>query len=292
MKYPICFLVCALQLCLNANEVEKILEVKGTLIEPGKVFKITIPRAAVKVNVNGTVLDPFMGLTSWVAFVPTTENQSMVMGNLVLFQDEVNPVMSALLGSNLDVTALHTHFFYDNPKVYFMHFEGTGLEGDLAKGVKKWLDAVKDIRFKHPSPALSFGGHPVSALNTIRPTSLDIIFGKNGKNHNGIIKFDFSRTARVGQADLSTDMGVSSWIAFAGTNENALVNGTFAVTTDELQEVLKALRKGNIDIVAINQDMTKDSPRMVFVHFWGIGHAEVIAKTFKDALGLTDSALK
>jgi hypothetical protein len=288
MKNYICFLVCcALPLALCAEDAEKILGVKGNKGENEKVFKFTIPRTAVKVNVSGTILDPSMGLTSWVAFTQTSDNQSMMMGDLVLFQDEVSPVMSALLGSNLEVTGLHSHFFYDNPKVYFMHIGGTGTETDLAKGVKKWLDAVKNIRTKHPSPALSFGGHSIPAQNAIRPTSLDIIFGKNGQNHNGIIKFEFGGSARVDQVDLSTDMGISNWIAFAGTNDNAIVNGTFVVTADLLQDVLKALRKGNIDIVAINQDMTKDSPRMVFVHFWGIGHAEALAKTFKDALGLT-----
>lgn len=270
MKYL--FLFCAFHLLLNANEAEKILGLTGTYND--NVFTITVPRAKVKVNVSGMVIDPFMGLTSWVAFSPASENQSQVMGDLVLFQDEVNPVMSALLSSNLEITALHNHFFYDNPKVYFMHFQGTGPVADLAKGVKKWIDTVKEIRTKHPAPALSFGAHPVSAKSIISRMPLEAIFGTKGEEKNGMVKFTFGKI----------ETGMRSFVAFAGTNDNALADGDFAVSENDLQETLKTLRKGNINIVAIHNHMTNESPRTIFVHFWANGRADVLAKTFKDVL--------
>lgn len=261
MQKLLCLLACSISFYLNASEAEKILGLTGTYKD--SVLKITVPRAAIKVNVSGVVLDPFMGLTSWVTFGPES-----ITGDLVLFQDEVNPVMSALLNSNLEITALHNHFFYDNPKVYFMHIGGTGSETELAKGVKKWLDVVKEIRTKHPSPALSFGGHPIAPHSSIQNSSLEAIIGIKGEEKKGMVKYSFP----------------NSWIAFAGTNENALADGDIGVSEENLQEVLKTLRKGNFNIVAIHNHMIQESTRMIFVHFWANGSSSLLAKTFKEAL--------
>src|SRR5881394_2282049 len=128
---------------LDTNLIQKLIGLTGTWNESEGVFKVSAPRTDVKVNVDGWTMPPFMGLTSWAGFVDGKKEEAMVMGDLVLFQDEVNPVMSAALDSGLKVTALHNHFFFDEPKVYFMHIGGEGSIDKLAGGVRKVYDTVK-----------------------------------------------------------------------------------------------------------------------------------------------------
>lgn len=272
---------------IEKDKYESLTGLKGSYNEKEKVFKASFPRNDVKISVDNTQLDPFMGLTSWTAFTPKDENKFMVMGDLVLFQDEVNPVMSVLLNNNTEVTALHNHFFYDTPKVYFMHIGGEGSLGDLAGGIKKALDTVKVIRSKNNSPSNNFEGPSISSKNSIDLSSLEKIFGIKGQSKDGMVKFVFGRSVKMDNITLGSEMGVNTWSGFAGTNENAIVDGDFAVLENELQPVLKALRKGGINIVAIHQHMTMESPRMVFLHYWGRENSENLAKTVKDALSLT-----
>jgi hypothetical protein len=215
------------------------------------------------------------------------ENKFMVMGDLILFQDEINPVMSVLLNNNLEVTALHNHFFYDTPKVYFMHIGGKGSLGDLASGIKKALDTVKEIRSRNSFPSNSFEDSSISSKSSIDLSKLEKIFGIKGLSKDGMVKFVFGRSVKMDNVSLGSDMGVNTWAAFVGTSENSIIDGDFAVLENELQSVLKALRKGGINIVAIHQHMTMESPRMIFLHYWGMGNTENLAKTVKDALNLT-----
>lgn len=272
---------------IDKDKYESAMGLKGAYNEKEKVFKASFPRNDIKITVDNTQLDPFMGVTSWTAFTPVYENKFMMMGDLVLFQDEVNPVMSALLNNNIEITALHNHFFYDTPKVYFMHIGGEGSLGDLAGGIKIALDTVKEIRSKNSSPSNNFEGPSISSKNSIDLSSLEKIFGIKGQGKDGMAKFVFGRSVKMDNVSLGSDMGVNTWAAFAGTNENAIVDGDFAVLENELQSVLKALRKGSINIVAIHQHMSMESPRMIFLHYWGKGNAENLAKTVKDALSLT-----
>lgn len=272
---------------LSKDKYESLTRLKGTYNEKEKVFKVIFPRNDIKISVDNTQLDPFMGLTSWSAFTSVGENKFMVMGDFVLFQDEVNPVMTVFLNSNIDVTALHNHFFYDTPKVYFMHIGGEGSLAHLAGGVKKALDVVKDIRIKNSYPSKNFGGVHISSQNSIDISSLEKIFDTKGQSKDGMAKFVFGRSVKMGDVILGGDMGVNTWAAFAGTNENAIIDGDFAVLENELQSVLKALRKGDINIVAIHQHMTLEHPRMIFLHYWGRGNAKNLANTVKEALKLT-----
>lgn len=269
------------------DRYESLTGLNGSYNDKEKVFKASFPRKDIKIFVDNTQLDPFMGLTSWSAFTPLDENKFMVMGDLVLFQDEVNPVMSALLNNNIEVTALHNHFFYDTPKVYFMHIGGEGSLGDLSGGIKKALDIVKEIRSKNNSPSNNFESSAISSKNSIDLSNLEKIFGIKGQSKDGMVKFVFGRSVKMDNISLGSDMGVNTWAAFAGTNENAIVDGDFAVLENELQSVLKVLRKGGINIVAIHQHMTMESPRMLFLHYWGKGSAENLAKSVKDALNVT-----
>src|SRR5947207_2319211 len=135
---------------LDTAQIEKLTGLKGKLNESENVYKVSSPRTDLKVSVDKWEMPPFMGLTSWAAFMPGMKDNAMVMGDLVLMQDEVNPVMSAALDNGLEVTALHNHFFFDEPKVYFMHIGGEGDTETLAKGVRAALDAVKKTRAANP----------------------------------------------------------------------------------------------------------------------------------------------
>jgi hypothetical protein len=257
------------------------------------VVKVSYPRSDVKVEVDGWAMPPFMGLTSWVGFTPGEKPgmEAMAMGDLVLFEDEVNDVMSAALDSGLQVTALHNHFFFDNPNVFFMHIEGDGTVEAVGKGVRAAFDAMKAVRAKAPQPRDRFQGAAIPATSAIDPANIEATFGVKGATRDGMVKVTIGRpdtTAACG-CKIGKMMGVNTWAAFAGTDANAVVDGDFAVTEDELQAVLKALRGGGINIVAIHNHMVGEQPRILFLHYWGRGAAPTLAATVKKALALTRS---
>ena len=272
---------------LDTARIEQIIGLKGTLNTNEGVFKITVPRTDVKISVDGWTMPPFMGLGSWAAFAPAQMGGgAMVMGDTVLFQDEVNPVMSTALDNGLSVTALHNHFFYDEPKVYFMHIGGEGQSEQLATAVKKVWDKIKEIRAANPRPATTFGAAPLPAQNSITGKSIEAILGLKGQANNGMFKVVIGRTAKMMGTEVGKEMGVNTWAAFAGADDNALVDGDFAVLESELQPVLKSLRHDGINIVAIHSHMTDENPRTLFLHYWGRGKAEDLATALKAALAL------
>jgi hypothetical protein len=269
---------------LNTAHIDGLTGLKGKLNEKEGVYKVTFPRDDVKVIVDGWTMPPFMGLGTWAAFTKGAHTEAMVMGDTVLFQDEVNPAMSTALDNGLNVTALHNHFFFDQPKVYFMHIEGEGSIDKLAGAVRKVYDTIKAIRMANPQPKDSFGAKSLPEKNSISAEPLNQILGINGEVNNGIVKFTIGRPAKMHGTDINKEMGVNTWIAFAGSDENAIVDGDFAVTEDELQPVLKSLLKDKINIVAIHQHMTHEEPRIMFFHYWGRGPAKDLAQAIEGGL--------
>jgi hypothetical protein len=211
----------------------------------------------------------------------------MIMGDVVLFQDEVNPVMSAALGNGLSVTALHNHFFYDDPHVYFMHIGGNGQIDALAGGFKAILDKIKEVRAANPQIAQGFGGPVLPVTSSITGKSIDDMLGTKGQAKDGMFKIVIGRTTKMPCGCLAgKDMGVNTWAAFAGSDDNAVVDGDFAVKETELEDVLKSLRKSGINIVAIHSHMTEETPRFLFLHYWGKGKVTDLAAALKLALSL------
>ncbi len=256
------------------------------------VVKASFPRKDVEVSVDGWKMPPFMGLTSWAAFSParTGVAEAMVMGDLVLFEDEVSPVMSLLLERGVAITALHNHFFYDTPKVYFLHIGGEGTVDALGGAVRAAMDEVAEIRKQAPKPASTFGASVVPAKSTIDGAKLEAVLGVRGQSKDGMFKATIGRratTASCGCA-IGKTMGVNTWAAFAGSDEVAVVDGDFAVTEAELQGVLKTLRAGGIHVVAIHHHMAGETPRVLFLHYWGKARAVDLAGTLRKALDLTD----
>jgi len=252
--------------------------------------KVSLPRKDVEVSVDGWKMPPFMGLTSWAAFAPGREGvaEAMVMGDLVLFEDEVNPVMSKLLESGVQVTALHNHFFYDTPHVYFMHIGGEGKTSELARGVKAAMAEVAAIRKKSPKPASTFGAPKLPAKSNLEAGKLDAALDAKGQTKDGMYKAVWGRDVTAGcGCKVGKSLGVTTWAAFAGSDDNALVDGDFAVLESELQIVLKTLREGGINVVAIHHHMSGEEPRTLFLHYWGRGKALDLAVVVKRAIDQT-----
>lgn len=269
---------------LNFARADELTGLKGKLNEKEGAYKITFPRADVPVTIDGWKLPPFLGLGTWAAFSKGAHSEAIVMGDTVLFEDEVNAVMSVALENGLAVTALHNHFFFDQPRVYFMHIGGAGTLEQLAGAVRKLYDKVKEIRAANPQPRNSFGAGAMPEKSAITPEPLNAIFGLPGEANNGMLKFTIGRPAKMHGVDIDNTMGVNTWAAFAGTDDNAVVDGDFAVTEDELQPALKKLRAANINIVAIHSHMTHEEPRILFFHYWGRGPAKQLAESIKSAL--------
>lgn len=277
---------------LDTAKIEEITGIKGTLNESEGVFKLSQPRDDVKVSLDGWQMPPFMGLTSWAAFTAGKKEAAMVMGDLVLLSDEVNPVMSAAFDAGLSVTALHNHFFYDNPKVYFMHIAGEGDAEKLANGVKAALAKAKEIRAAKPEPTTDFGQPSIPPRNSITSAKIEEALGVKGQVKDGMFKAVIGRKTKMPcGCEVGKEMGVNTWAAFAGADENAVVDGDFVVTEEELQPVLKSLRGSDINVVAIHNHMTHEEPRMIFLHYWGRGKAVDLAGSVKRALTYTASTL-
>jgi hypothetical protein len=257
---------------------------------PDGAVKVSFPRKDVEVAVDGWKIPPFMGLTSWTAFSPGKAGvaEAMIMGDLVLFEDEVNPVMSVLLDNGIDVTALHNHFFFDTPNVYFMHIGGEGTVASLGKGLRLALDQTAAIRKKSPKPAARSGAPALPAKSNIDGAKLEAALGVKGTAKDGMFKLVMGRKANAScGCPVGKFMGVNTWSAFAGSDDNAVVDGDFAVAETELEPVLKALRGGGIEIVAIHHHMTGETPKILFLHYWGRGKAVDLAGTVRKALDLT-----
>ncbi len=264
---------------LDTKRIEELTGVKGTLNEKERVFRVSVPRTDLSVTTAGVKMTPPMGLTSWAAF-KRDGNRTMVMGDMVLSEDQVNPAMSTALDNGLEVTALHNHFLWDSPRVMFMHIGGMGDQEKLAAAVGKLFANMKQTS----------GGRGEIPQADVEPTNstldskkVEAILG-TGDLTNGVYKVTIGRETKMHGQTAGNAMGVNTWAAFAGSDEKAVVDGDFAMLEPELQGVLKALRGAGINIVAIHQHMSGEVPRVLFLHFWGLGPAESLAKGIKAAL--------
>src|SRR2546425_1613775 len=265
---------------LDTAKIEQLTGAKGELNTQEGVFKVSVPRADLAVTVAGVKLTPPLGLTSWAAF-HQAGTQTMVMGDMVVLEDQVNPVMSVALTNGLDVTALHNHFFWDTPKVMFMHIGGMGPEETLAGAVGKVFATIKETsggKGSVPHAALD------PAKTSLDPRPLEEMLGVKGQMANGVYKVTIGRTTKMHSYDVGNAMGVNTWAAFVGSDDQAVVDGDFAMLESELQPVLQALRGAGINVVAIHQHMTMESPRVMFLHYWGIGSTRALATGLKAAL--------
>jgi len=250
------------------------------------VLKVNIPRNDVKVTVAGVATPTPFGFGGWVALTRGT-GMDVMMGDLVLTQDEVNPVMSAVLAQGLDVTALHNHFFWESPRMFYMHVHGHGTPADLAKRLKPALDLIgKVAATPDAAPAMT----STVTAGTLDTAKLAGIIGTAGEQNGQVYKITIGRPDLKLQemgAGINARMGLNTWAAFFGSDANAVVAGDVAMLDSEVTPVLKALRAAGIDIVAIHHHMTGTQPVVIFLHYWGQGPAEKLAAAVRAAVDQT-----
>jgi len=208
----------------------------------------------------------------------------MVMGDMVMTEDQVSPVMSAALDNGLEVTALHNHFIWDSPKVMFMHVGGMGDETALAMAVGKVFAKIKETSGGKGQKAKT---QIDAAHSSLDPAKLDSALGLKGQYKDGVYKFVVGRKTHMHDIEIGNQMGVNTWGAFAGSDDKAVVDGDFAMRESELQNVLKTLCGAGINVVAIHQHMVGEEPRIMFLHYWGIAPAADLAKGLRAALDVT-----
>ena len=249
-----------------------------------RVLKVNIPRNDVQVTVAGVKTPTPFGFGGWVAMTKGTGSMEVLMGDLVLLQDEVNPVMNTLLDNGLEVTALHNHFFWDEPHMFYMHVHGHGSASDLAAKLKPAIDLIGHVP---GARGLSAPPTPSPAAAPMDTARIAAIVGRPGEQSGAVYKITIGRDdlklTEMG-ATINARMGLNTWAAFTGTDATAAIAGDIAMLEKEVTPVLKVLRKNGLDVVAIHHHMTGDRPMVIFLHYWGTGPAEKLAAAFKMAV--------
>jgi hypothetical protein len=264
---------------LPVSEIGRITGIEGTLRD-GE-YKIAVPQDDLDVKVDGFDIIPPMGTTTWVVFMPMG-HRAMIMGDLVLLEDEFRPVQKVLLGGGLRITAIHNHFLRDVPKVMFMHVAGSGEPLALARAVRAVLNKVADLR-----RAKGLAARERAVSSTLDGSVLSRVIGHPGKSSAGVYKIVVGRPdvdLHDKSVPVTTFSGFNTWMAFQGTSQRAAVAGDFTMLSHEVAPVIRALASHDIEVTAIHNHMVHEEPRVFFLHFWGVGNAADLALGLKAAL--------
>jgi hypothetical protein len=269
---------------IDTTAIERIMGMKGK--SNNGEYKVTIPQNDLSVMVDGFKIIPAMGLGSWVAFTPSHDG-AMIMGDIIVTETDLKPVQQEVIKQGLTITAIHNHFLRNHPNVMYMHIGGSGNTEMIAQKAKAVLDKVKELRGGDPSKGTASNE---SVPNTLDEKRLDEIIGYKAEMSKGVYKYTIGRpdvNLREHGVPVTNFLGFNTWAAFQGTPDKAAVAGDFTMLEDEVAPVIKALIENGIEVVALHNHMVHEKPRIFFLHYWGIGNAEQLAKGLRAALDQT-----
>jgi hypothetical protein len=265
--------------------VETALGKKGKYVDAESVYTVPLPRNDLKISIKGESVPISFGFGGWVSVKKTMDGKSAVlMSDTVLLQEEVNPLISAAQANGLEISAIHNHFFYEEPRVFYMHLHGMG---DVATLAKSYAAAIKDNKL-FPANQPPAGTAPTrTAKEIFNLPALDKIVGLTGAVNGTTYKYTVGRsdqTITAMGAELTANIGLNSWAAFAGTPDAAHVAGDIAMLEPEVNAVIRMLRSNNLEVVALHHHMLGDVPKIIFLHYYGTGEATKLAAGFRATL--------
>jgi len=267
---------------LDIQKIEQITGMKG--VEKNGEYKITVPQNDLNIVVDGFKIIPPMGLGSWAAFTPCGDT-AMVMGDIIVTETDLGPVQQEVIRQGFSITAIHNHFVRNRPNVMYMHIDRSSDITTLSNGVKAIFEKVKEVRGKDPKSEKAD-----SVANTLNIAMLDSVIGHKGELNKGVYKYTIGRPDVQLQEHgipVSSFMGFNTWAAWQGAPDRAAVCGDFTMLENEVAPVIKALVENGIEVVAVHNHMVHEQPRIFFLHYWGVGNAEQLAKGLKAALDRT-----
>jgi len=267
------------------SAIETALGKKGSYKEAESVHTTPLPRNDLKVTVKGAPVPIPFGFGGWVSFKKSVDGKSaMIMGDTVLLQEEVNPLISAAQANGLEISAIHNHFFYEEPRIFYMHIQGMGSVADLAK---RYADTIRDSKI-FPANQPPAGPPPtVTGKENFDIPALDAIVKYTGTVNGPTYKYTIGRSdlkVMMMGVEMTTNIGLNTWASFAGKQDDAQIAGDIAMLPGEVNNVIKTLRQHNIEVVAVHSHMLSDDPHIIFLHYLGKGLAAELAKGFRAAL--------
>jgi hypothetical protein len=249
-------------------------------------YKVTVPQNDLNIVVDSFKIIPAMGLGTWVAFTPASDG-AMVMGDIILSETDLKPVQQEVIRQGLTITAIHNHFVRNHPNIMYMHIGGSGATEQMAQKAKAVLAKVTEVRGGDPSKGTASNEAVQNSLDTKR---LDDIIGAKAEMSKGVYKYTIGRPdVKLIEhgVPVTTFLGFNTWAAFQGSPDHAAVAGDFTMLENEVAPVIKALVENGIEVVAVHNHMTHEQPRIFFLHYWGVGIAEQLAKGLRAALDQT-----
>jgi hypothetical protein len=290
MKHPLTLLALGTVLLSQAARADAIdwkkvdAALGKTATVSGEVHRYGLPRSDLHVTLDGVEIKPALALGGWVAFAPMQE-EAMLMGDLVLLDTEITPVMTKLLGSGLEITAIHNHILRASPATFYMHVAGHGDPEKMASAIRTALSSASKTPFD--PPATTAAAAPAIDLDT---TGIDAAMGAKGTVNGGVYQYGIPRRdpAKESGMQVNTPLGGANAINFQPTGGGkAAITGDFLVTGNEVNPLIRALRAGDIEVTAIHSHMLAEEPRMFFVHFWANDDALKLARNVRTALDKT-----
>ncbi|MBI4548418.1 MAG: DUF1259 domain-containing protein [Ignavibacteriae bacterium] len=261
------------------QEVQQIFGRKGTIQED--MIKLTFPRTDLEIHVGDVSIEPALALTTWIAFMNTKEG-TMMMGDLVLTESEIHPVMKKLLDNGVEITALHNHLTDESPNVMYMHFSGQGQPTKLATVMHEAL-AITNT----PTGPLPLRAERIDKTDW---STVESILGVTGKRAGGVLQLSIPRAETISerQMEIPPFMGMATAINLQMVEKKTATTGDFVLVAHEVNPVMKALTEHGIAVTALHNHMLNESPRLFFMHFWGYDDPEKLARGLRAALDKTN----